>query len=151
MTFLYKSEPVRGAIWQRMFTEQLPDLPFCVWPDTGDKDAVATSAPGRSPTTIVEAGDAESVMQNPQHPYTRLLVDSIPSPDLDAPWGNGRPLSDGFARPAPVAAGGRPFVARCPHAMPCCPHIFRRSTRPTHPRRCAACCTRTRRASRKRD
>ena len=59
MTFLYKSEPVRGAIWQRMFTEQLPDLPFCVWPDTGDKDAVATSAPGRSPTTIVEAGDAQ--------------------------------------------------------------------------------------------
>lgn len=40
MTFLYKSEPVRGAIWQRMFTEQLPDLPFCIWPVTGDKDAV---------------------------------------------------------------------------------------------------------------
>ena len=37
MTFLYKSEPVRGAIWQRMFAEQLPDLPFRIWPDTGDK------------------------------------------------------------------------------------------------------------------
>ena len=37
MTFLYKSEPIRGAIWQRMFAEQLPDLPFRLWPDTGDK------------------------------------------------------------------------------------------------------------------
>ena len=70
--------------------------------------------------TIVEAGDAEAVIQNPQHPYTRLLVDSIPSPDLDTPWGNGRPLSDGFARPAPASVGGCPFIARCSHAMPRC-------------------------------
>ena len=28
--------------------------------------------------TIVEAGDAESVIQNPQHPYTRLLVELDP-------------------------------------------------------------------------
>jgi oligopeptide/dipeptide ABC transporter ATP-binding protein len=70
--------------------------------------------------TIVEAGDAKSVIQDPQHPYTRLLVDSIPSPDLDTPWGNGRPLSDGFARSAPASAGGCPFVARCPHATPRC-------------------------------
>jgi glyoxylate/hydroxypyruvate reductase A len=40
MTFLYKSEPVRGGVWQRMFAEQLPDLPFRIWPDTGDKEAV---------------------------------------------------------------------------------------------------------------
>ena len=70
--------------------------------------------------TIVEAGDAETVIQHPQHPYTRLLVDSIPSPDLDTPWGNGRPLADGFATPAPISAVGCPFVARCPHAMPRC-------------------------------
>ena len=37
MTFLYRSEPIRGAIWQRMFAEHLPDLPFSLWPDTGDK------------------------------------------------------------------------------------------------------------------
>jgi oligopeptide/dipeptide ABC transporter ATP-binding protein len=70
--------------------------------------------------TIVEAGDAESVILNPQHPYTRLLVDSIPSPDLDTPWGNGRPLSDGFSAPTAESAGGCPFIARCPHAMPRC-------------------------------
>lgn len=70
--------------------------------------------------TVVEAGDAEAVIQNPQHPYTRLLVDSIPSPDIDTPWGNGRPLAESFAAAAPVAADGCPFVARCPHAMPRC-------------------------------
>ncbi|HET6196711.1 MAG TPA: ABC transporter ATP-binding protein [Acetobacteraceae bacterium] len=70
--------------------------------------------------TVVEAGDAEAVIQNPQHPYTRLLVDSIPSPDLNTPWGNGRPLADSYATPAPVSAVGCPFVARCPHVQPRC-------------------------------
>jgi len=37
MTFVYKSEPVRGAVWQRMFAEPLADLPVRVWPDTEDK------------------------------------------------------------------------------------------------------------------
>lgn len=40
MTFLYKSEARRGAIWQQMFAEQLPELPFHIWPETGDKAAV---------------------------------------------------------------------------------------------------------------
>ena len=70
--------------------------------------------------TLVEAGDAEAVIQNPQHPYTRLLVNSIPSPDLDTSWGNGRPLADSVATSAPGTGGGCPFVARCPHAMPRC-------------------------------
>lgn len=36
MAFLYKSEPGRGAVWQRRFAEQVPDLPFRIWPDAGD-------------------------------------------------------------------------------------------------------------------
>jgi len=70
--------------------------------------------------TIVEAGETERVIQHPQHPYTRLLVDSIPSPDLDTPWGDGRPLSETFSKPAPTNAHGCPFVTRCPDAMPRC-------------------------------
>jgi oligopeptide/dipeptide ABC transporter ATP-binding protein len=62
---------------------------------------------------LVEAG-----IQYPQHPYTRLLVDPIPSPDLDTPWGNGTPLAGSVATSAPTSAAGCPFVARCPHAMP---------------------------------
>ena len=54
MTFVYKSEPVRGAVWQRMFAEQLPDLPFRVWPDTGDKDAVQYLAAWTLPDDLHE-------------------------------------------------------------------------------------------------
>jgi len=35
---------------------------------------------------VVEAGDAETVIKQPEHPYTRLLVGSIPWPDPDRPW-----------------------------------------------------------------
>ncbi len=36
---------------------------------------------------VVEAGDAETVIKDPKHPYTRLLVGSIPWPDPDRHWG----------------------------------------------------------------
>jgi ABC-type oligopeptide transport system ATPase subunit len=37
---------------------------------------------------VVEQGDVESVIRNPQHRYTQLLVDSIPWPNLDQRWGS---------------------------------------------------------------
>jgi len=36
--------------------------------------------------TIVEKGDAESVIQYPQHPYTQLLIKAIPLPDPNKKW-----------------------------------------------------------------
>ncbi len=36
---------------------------------------------------VVESGDVETVIRNPTHSYTRLLVDSIPWPDLNKKWG----------------------------------------------------------------
>jgi peptide/nickel transport system ATP-binding protein len=38
---------------------------------------------------VVDRGEAASVIGNPQHDYTRLLVASIPWPDLDRRWGDG--------------------------------------------------------------
>jgi peptide/nickel transport system ATP-binding protein len=35
---------------------------------------------------VVETGDVEDVLKNPQHVYTQLLLDSIPSPDPDQRW-----------------------------------------------------------------
>lgn len=35
---------------------------------------------------VVEAGDPRTVIGQPQHPYTRLLVSSIPIPDPDSRW-----------------------------------------------------------------
>ncbi len=39
---------------------------------------------------VVEAGPPKEVIGQPQHPYTQLLIDSIPWPDLDRAWGGGR-------------------------------------------------------------
>ncbi|SFS21359.1 ABC transporter ATP-binding protein [Yoonia litorea] len=39
---------------------------------------------------VVEAGPPKEVIGAPQHPYTRLLIDSIPWPDLERSWGDGR-------------------------------------------------------------
>ena len=36
MTFLYKSDPARGAVWARVFAEKAPQIAFCQWPDMGD-------------------------------------------------------------------------------------------------------------------
>ncbi len=49
---------------------------------------------------VVEQGDPEAVIKNPQQPYTRLLVNSIPWPDPERRWGQepaGLPES-----PAPI-------------------------------------------------
>jgi len=40
MTILYKADPERGLIWQAIFAECAPDLPFRIWPDIGDPAAV---------------------------------------------------------------------------------------------------------------
>ena len=36
---------------------------------------------------VVEAGPPTPVLQHPEHPYTRLLVDCLPWPDPDRLWG----------------------------------------------------------------
>jgi glyoxylate/hydroxypyruvate reductase A len=38
--FVYKSDPVRGAIWARLFAERAPQYSFHLWPDIGDPAAV---------------------------------------------------------------------------------------------------------------
>jgi glyoxylate/hydroxypyruvate reductase len=36
MSFVYKADPARGTAWARLFAERRPDLPFHIWPETGD-------------------------------------------------------------------------------------------------------------------
>lgn len=66
---------------------------------------------------LVEAGSAEAVIEAPQHPYTRLLVGSIPWPDLAIRWGRDEPIlkEDGHA-----TGDGCVFRGRCPRAMASC-------------------------------
>ncbi len=65
---------------------------------------------------VAEAGDVELVVKNPQHPYTRLLISSIPVASAERSW------SSETAAPAIQAATltGCKFADRCPSAMPHC-------------------------------
>src|SRR5699024_5805866 len=35
---------------------------------------------------VVERGDVDDVLKNPQHAYTQLLLESLPNPDPDKRW-----------------------------------------------------------------
>jgi len=74
--------------------------------------------------SVMEAGDVDTVIKDPQHPYTRLLVDSIPWPNLDRRWGE-HPIK---AREAGGKNPGCRFEDRCPVAMERCkvePPLYR--------------------------
>jgi peptide/nickel transport system ATP-binding protein len=87
--------------------------------------------------SAVEAGDVRHVVKDPQHPYTRLLVGSIPQPDPDHPWQREGLARDSADAAAPEASGCT-FADRCPNTMDIClkerPPLFQ-----TQPRRAAAC------------
>ncbi len=82
---------------------------------------------------VMEAGDVDTVIKSPQHPYTRLLVDSIPWPNLNQRWGTDTIK----ARESGGSSVGCPFQSRCPVAMPECnvqPPLFQ-----MHPSQAASC------------
>jgi oligopeptide/dipeptide ABC transporter ATP-binding protein len=86
---------------------------------------------------VAEAGDVEFVVKDPLHPYTRLLVGSIPVPGVERTWiADGVPVR-GAARGAAEGPGCL-FADRCPSAMPVCraaaPPLFR-----VAPHRVVAC------------
>jgi peptide/nickel transport system ATP-binding protein len=87
--------------------------------------------------TVAEAGDVEHVVKDPRHPYTRLLVGSIPLPDPDRPWHQEERVAAVEANGANGRVGCK-FVDRCPHAMAICrdapPPLFQ-----IDPRRAATC------------
>ena len=69
--------------------------------------------------SVVEAGNVESVVQAPSHPYTQLLMGSIPVPDPRVAWGENLALiTSGDEREVNVE--GCAFAPRCPHAFDRC-------------------------------
>ncbi len=78
--------------------------------------------------TVMEAGDVDTIIKNPQHPYTRLLIDSIPWPDINRRWGE----TEIKAKESELTdhGAGCKFLARCPFATAQCknpPPLFRLS------------------------
>ena len=52
MAFVYKADPVRGAEWARLFAAKAPDIPFHIWPDTGDAQNIRYLAAWLPPADI---------------------------------------------------------------------------------------------------
>jgi peptide/nickel transport system ATP-binding protein len=63
---------------------------------------------------VVEAGIVDQVIRHPLHPYTQLLVSSIPLPDKTKRWG-GQEVEDEIA--ARRKSQGCRFAPRCPRAL----------------------------------
>lgn len=77
---------------------------------------------------VMEAGDVDTVIKTPQHPYTRLLIDSIPWPDINRRWGE----TEIKVRESDLSdhSVGCRFSSRCPFVMDKCkqsPPLFRLS------------------------
>ncbi len=66
---------------------------------------------------FVEVGPAEQVFSDPRHPYTRMLLETIPN--VETPNRERRPMSGEV--PSPIAPpSGCPFHPRCPMAEARC-------------------------------
>jgi peptide/nickel transport system ATP-binding protein len=68
--------------------------------------------------TVVEAGAVDLVVKQPQHPYTRLLVSSIPMASPERTWSTAD--ATGVAGLPVAERAGCKFAERCPHAMSLC-------------------------------
>jgi len=68
---------------------------------------------------VMERGEIDSIIQQPQHPYTQLLINSVPVPDPDIRW-EGRLQSSTAGKTQTETAVGCKFAGRCPHVMPKC-------------------------------
>jgi peptide/nickel transport system ATP-binding protein len=67
--------------------------------------------------SLVEVGESESLFQNPRHPYTKMLLDSIPDHEMS---GRARtPVTGEIPNPIDPPSGC-PFHPRCPKATDQC-------------------------------
>jgi len=80
--------------------------------------------------SVMEAGDVETVISDPKHPYTQLLIDSIPWPDINRQWGQQEIISTDDDT-SEASKTGCKFAGRCPHVMEICrrerPPLYRES------------------------
>ena len=87
--------------------------------------------------SVAEAGDVELVIKQPQHPYTQLLVNSIPWADLKRRWDT-MPIAERVEAVGAVSGRNCKFADRCPQEMGICreqmPLLYQ-----TADRRAAAC------------
>ena len=69
--------------------------------------------------SVVEAGSVDEVIKQPKHPYTQLLVDSVPQPDPKVSWGDEDVQTERIDE-ATWLANSCNFADRCPLVMDQC-------------------------------
>jgi peptide/nickel transport system ATP-binding protein len=69
---------------------------------------------------VAERGKTTEVIENPQHPYVQLLINSIPVPDPNIRWGGESVVSLDDEQMRISTAGGCRFHPRCIHRMDRC-------------------------------
>lgn len=88
--------------------------------------------------SVAEIGEVELAIKQPKHPYTQLLVSSIPLPDPDSRWGGESELVKQAEEAVDGPGSGCSFAGRCPYVMDIClqaqPPLFQ-----TDPQRAVAC------------
>ncbi|WP_325265746.1 dipeptide/oligopeptide/nickel ABC transporter permease/ATP-binding protein [uncultured Rhizobium sp.] len=87
--------------------------------DIADRVAVMYSG------LIVEEGPAAQILRDPHHPYTRALIESMPSSheELNSARGDRLPAISGTPPLPSARPSGCTFRDRCPIALPACAHI----------------------------
>lgn len=70
---------------------------------------------------LSEFGPAREVVENPKHPYTRALLDSVPRADL--PEGMRLRVIPGELPDPTAVPEGCPFAPRCPNVMDVCREV----------------------------
>lgn len=70
---------------------------------------------------VIERGDMDTIIAKPAHPYTQMLIDSVPTPDPEKRWREKRG-AQGVVETSELKAEANAcvFTARCPHVMPVC-------------------------------
>lgn len=71
---------------------------------------------------LVEQGPSQEITDNPRHPYTQLLIESVPNPTRKIETGRARRAVD-----IPLwtrGSTGCPFVSRCPRVTAVCKEIM---------------------------
>jgi peptide/nickel transport system ATP-binding protein len=86
----------------------------------------------------IERGDMDDVVKEPAHPYTQLLLESVPSQDPRKRWTDKRGKDAVETSELHFQADACVFVERCPHVMDIC-HQRRPADMPVHDGQAAAC------------
>src|SRR5687767_2481796 len=69
---------------------------------------------------VAEIGDVDLVVKKPLHPYTQLLIQSIPAADPKRSWNRHVVVADPATPVVTTTTVGCKFADRCPHVMDIC-------------------------------